>query len=90
MISLSFCFACRGRASKDWREGVVLFRAEGPEAGQRWAAQPDDRAGVLEGDRVRPAHPERSRPEKADWAEEDAGVLPRAGPARDEDGLGHE
>lgn len=53
------CAVSIDRDGEDRGEGVVLLRAEGSEERERGAAEPDDGAGVLEGDRVGQAGPER-------------------------------
>lgn len=72
-----------------WGEGVVLLRAERPEARRR-AAESDDGPGVVEGHGMRQAGAQRRRSEAAHRTQEDAGVLPGHGASGHHGRPGHE
>ncbi|KAL5673140.1 hypothetical protein ACJX0J_017446, partial [Zea mays] len=73
---------------RDWGEGVVLLRAEGPQVPQRRQAQPGDGVGLLEGHGRRPHHQGGQQPPHR--AQEDARLLLRQGAQGRPQQLDHE
>lgn len=73
------------RSGEGRGKGVVLLCAEGPEEREPGTGQPDDRTGLLEGNRLRPADTESGGLEAPPWVEEDVGVLSGSSAARHQD-----